>query len=308
MSIHNTKLFSRFLALIAKLGLLFFLISPATAYSQERALAIMSGDGKIYSNFYLTLKNKLHKNIQLSSINSSEITNEIISHYDFIIPVGYKAANTISKYKTKKPIVYTLIPNNETSDNSVSCKESTCYKVYINQPVERYLKLFKILFKKNKRLVLATTEDESKYSKKIKTASKSIGFSYKTLKVQKDKNITRTFIDNLNSNDVLLALPDAQIYNKHNAKSIILSTYHANVPIIAYSKSFAKAGALISLYSSIDNIAEKTVNTINALIINGANKQKEYYPDKFTISINTTVARSLNIVIESEDAIKRKLK
>ena len=36
-----------------------------------------------------------------------------------------------------------------------------------------------------------------------------------------------------------------------------------NIPIIAYSKSFAKAGALISLYSSVENVADKTVSVIN---------------------------------------------
>ena len=108
--------------------------------------------------------------------------------------------------------------------------------------------------------------------------------------------------------DVLLALPNPDIYNANHAKSIILSTYHANVPIIAYSKSFAKAGALISLYSSIDNIAEKTASVVNNIITDGPLNKKEYYPDNFTIEINSAVARSLNINIDSEKMLKRKIK
>ena len=112
----------------------------------------------------------------------------------------------------------------------------------------------------------------------------------------------------LSNNDVLLALPDSKIYNARSAKSILLSTYHKNVPIIAYSKSFSKAGALASLYSSIDNITDKSIDLLNKIINHGQQNQKEYYPDNFSIEINSAVARSLNLNIESKEIIKSKIK
>lgn len=307
MKSYHTKLPPNFLPLTAKWGLFCLLLIPTFAFSQERVLAVMSSHGKIYQDFYSTLEDKLHKNITITRVSFSDINNEILNQHNFIVSIGYKAAKVVSKHKTKTPIIYSLIPDNESLRTSIPCKKTTCYKAYINQPISRYTKLFKVLFPKGKNLVLATTKANSGNSQQVKAASKNIGIIYKEIRIQQ-QNITRTFINKLNNNDVLLALPNPDIYNANNAKNIILSTYHANVPIIAYSKSFAKAGALVSLYSSIDNIADKTASIVNKIIQDGPQKQKEYYPDDFTIEINSAVARSLNIDIDSESVIKRKIK
>lgn len=298
-----------FLPLAAKLVLFCLLITPIPSYSKEDILAIMSNYGETQQNFYSKLKNKLTKSTAITQINSSDITKEIISQHNLIISIGYKSAKIMAKHKTKKTIIYTLIPDNDSLRLSIPCEKTTCYKIYINQPVSRYVQLFKQLFPKGKTLAFATTKENSIKSQQVKTASKNNSLTFKDIRIHKNNNISRTFINKLNNNDVLLALPNPDIYNANHAKSIILSTYHANVPIIAYSKSFAKAGALISLYSSIDDIAAKTANIVNTIITeDGPLTQKEYYPDDFTIEINSAVARSLNINIDTENMLKRIIK
>lgn len=308
MNNYYIKFFLTPLPAITRLGFFCLLLMPALSYSQERILVVMSSQGEIYQNFYSTLKDKIQKNITISQASISAINNETLNHHDLIISIGYKSAKVISKYKIEIPVVYSLIPDNESLRSDIPCKKETCYKIYINQPVNRYIKLFKALFPNGKNLVFATTKEKSKISQQVKKSSENFHVIYKEFLIQQNQNIPRTFIRNLNNNDVLLALPNSKIYNANSAKNILLSTYHANVPIIAYSKSFAKAGALISLYSSIDNIAEKTASTANKIFNDAPLKQKEYYPDEFTIEINYAVARSLNINIEPESVIKRKIK
>ena len=303
-----TKILPGILPLIAKLGIFCLLLSPSFAYSQERVLAVMSNDGKIYQDFYSRLGKKLPNDVAISKIMYSEVNAEILNNHKTIISIGYKAAKNVSKYKTNANVIYSLVPDDESLQDKLPCQKATCYKVYINQPVSRYVKLYKVLFPEGKRLALATTSKSSKLFQQMKIAAKNNDVAYKNIHVIKDENIPRAFAQNLNSNDVLLALPNTAIYNTNNAKSIILSTYHTNVPIIAYSRSFAKAGALISLYSSIENIADKTAKIANAISVNKLLKQKEYYPDDFMLEINTSVARSLNINIDSDEIIKRKIK
>ena len=308
MNKSRIKLPLPFFFLAAKIVLFCLLITPAPSYSKEDILAIMSNYGEVQQSFYSKLQNKLTKNTSLTQINYSDITNEIISQYNHIISIGYKSAKVMAKHETKNNIIYTLIPDNESLRVSIPCQKTTCYKIFINQPVSRYVQLFKNLFPKGKTLAFATTKDNTIKSQQVKKAAISNNLIFKNIRIPKNHNISRLFINNLNNNDVLLALPNPEIYNASHAKSIILSTYHANVPIIAYSKSFAKAGALISLYSSIDNIADKTANIVNTIITGGQLKQKEYYPDYFTIEINSAVARSLNINIDSENILKRNIK
>ena len=308
MNNYKIKSSLPFSPLAAKLVLFCILITPLSSYSKEGVLAIMSDHGKTQQNFYSILKNKLTKNTPITKINSSDVTKEIISQHNLIISIGYKSAKVMAKHKTKNNVIYTLIPDNKSLRLSIPCEKTTCYKIYINQPVNRYVQLFKNLFPEEKTLVFATTKENSIKSQQLKIASENNNFIFKDIRISKNDNISRILINKLNNNDILLALPNPDIYNANHAKSIILSTYHSNVPIIAYSKSFAKAGALISLYSSIDNITEKTANIVNAIIENGSLKQKEHYPDDFTIEINSAVARSLNINIDSENMLKRNIK
>lgn len=280
---------------------------PVLAFSQENVLAVVSSNGKIYQDFLTEFEKSLNENVKVAKINASELNDRIINNHTIVLSVGYKAATSLSRYKVNENVIYSLIPDNESVLKKITCNDK-CYKVYINQPVERYVKLYKVIFPKNKRLVLVTTGASSNNLRQVKAAINDSGLVFKNIKIGKKKNVARKLIKELENDDVLVALPDPYIYNVNTAKSVILTTYHANVPIIAYSKSFAKAGALISLYSSIENIANKTAAVANAINTNTFLKQKEYYPDDFMLEINTSVARSLNVNIDSEDIIKRKIK
>lgn len=308
MNGYHTKYSLNVLPLLAKWVLGCLLLTPAYAYSQESILAVMSGDNKIYKDFYSRFKSELHDNINIVKTTVSDVNNEVLNRHDFIITIGYRAAKKISEYKPKSTVIYSLIPDNEKIRSRLSCANKTCYYIYINQPVTRYTKLFKILFPQDRIMVLATTKANTKIAQQLQIASRNMGVTYKKLQIQQDSNIARTFTNELSKGDVLLALPNTAIYNANNAKSILLSTYHKNVPIIAYSKAFVKAGAIAGLYSSIENIADQTAKTANEIMKAGHQKQKEYYPDDFTIEINSTVAKSLNINIDSESVIKRKFK
>ena len=293
---------------LAKLGFFCFLFLSTPSYAQKSVLAVMSSEGKIYKKFYSALNNKLEDNLVLSQTSPDKIYSEMMDKYDYIISIGNNAARAVSQYKSNATIIYSLTPDNTHLTANTPCINKNCYEVYINQPIYRYIKLFKFLFPANETLVFVKTRQNTTQLKQLRSAAKKLGVSYKEIEISESSNIARTLINKLNKNDVLLALPNTQIYNKNNAKSIILSTYHKNVPIIAYSKSFAKAGALISLYSSIENIAEETANLANKISSIGQQKQKQYYPENFSVEINSAVSQSLNINLASKNIIMGKIK
>ena len=302
---HPTKYL---LSSIARPIFLCLLLTPALCYSQGNILTVLSGDNRIYQGFYSKLEDAFNENHTLNQVQSVDINDEELEQYDLIISVGSRAAKAIADQKVKQTVVYTLIPEKDSLLANNPCINKNCYQVYINQPVTRYVKLFKSLFTENNRLVLATTRVNSKLSQQLHTSADNHGISYKAIKLDPDENITRSLISQLHKNDVLLALPNPAIYNSRYSKNVILSTYHKNIPIIAYSKSFSKAGALISLYSGIDDVARKTATLVDSIYDSGLPKKKTYYPDSFSIEINSAVARSLNISIEPKNAIMRSIK
>jgi len=303
---HVTKYSARITPLLLRWAIILFLFIPVFAHSGESVLAVLSKDAKIYNDFYSALQKKL--NVDVVKIAAADVNNKTLSKHSFIITVGYSAAKKVSEYKLNATVVYSLIYNNKQPQYKFSCVNANCYYIYINQSVARYVKLFKRLFPQDRVLVLATTKADTIKSQQLKIEAEKIGVNYKELIVKTDENITRTFINKLSNRDVLLALPNASIYNANNAKSILLSTYHKDIPIIAYSKAFVKAGAIAGLYSGIEHVADQTARTVNTIMESGQQEQKEYYPDDFTIEFNSSVARSLNIDIDSINLIKRELK
>ena len=301
-----TILYVKFYSVI-KLALFCLFAIPFTAYSQDGVLIVTSSDNAIYKKFQSALINKLPKNIKISQIVLADINQETLNQHNLIITAGYNAAKKLSSHKPSTPVIYSFIPEYDNKASSPAC-DNNCYKIYINQPTPRYIKLFNILFPSGKNLVIAANKSSADKTQNIIAAANRSETSIKVIQINDNSNITRTFINNLTSNDVLLALPNPEIYNAHTAKNIILSTYHSNVPIIAYSKSFAKAGALVSLYSGIEHIADKTANIAIKILNNNPPTEYEFYPDDFTLEINSAVARSLNINIDTESSIKRKMR
>lgn len=292
--------------MIRLLSLCGLLLLSNIVCANEKILAVVSHKTKIYNNFYEILTTKINDDNQIEMIDMSSLHDKELSDYDTIISIGSTASEALSRRTRINKIIFTLIPSSlAKSIASRPCQATNCKTILIEQPVERYLQLFKYIFPGNKNLAVAITDNSPTETQKLIEISKKHNININIIKIDDDAIIARTLINNLNKNDVLLALPDPYIYNKNTAKSIILSSYHKNVPIIAYSKAFAKAGSLISLYSSLDDIAIKTAESIQKPYFKNNNIM---FPDEFSLEVNAAVAKSLNINVNNIEDVKRIIK
>ena len=62
-------------------------------------------------------------------------------------------------------------------------------------------------------------------------------------------------------NQVLLAINDPFIYNRHSIKNILLTAYRHRKPVIGYSESFVQAGAIAAVASPIAKPQSRTTAT-----------------------------------------------
>lgn len=106
---------------------------------------------------------------------------------------------------------------------------------------------------------------------------------------------------------VLLALPDPVVHNRHTVQSLLLTTYRAGVPVVAYSESYLQAGAVIALYSTPAQIAAQVVETVLSLREGKATPTVQA-PRYFTVGVNATVARSLGLQLSSGSELKDRLR
>ncbi|QDX80496.1 hypothetical protein B9N43_04050 [Denitratisoma sp. DHT3] len=106
---------------------------------------------------------------------------------------------------------------------------------------------------------------------------------------------------------VFLAIPDPLVHTVNTVQPLLLLTYRANVPVIGYSESYLKAGAILALYATPEQIAQQALETILAY------RQGKAMPPTqtaryFTVRINDTVARSLGIALPQATELEERLR
>jgi putative tryptophan/tyrosine transport system substrate-binding protein len=112
----------------------------------------------------------------------------------------------------------------------------------------------------------------------------------------------------LDNADLLLALPDNNIYNQRTVKNILLTSYRYRKPVIAFSENFVNAGALAAISSNSDQIADTASRLVEHYFSHKYRFQSAVnYPEDFEISLNRQVFRALQIPLPDVDLIEQHL-
>jgi ABC-type uncharacterized transport system substrate-binding protein len=118
--------------------------------------------------------------------------------------------------------------------------------------------------------------------------------------------LTNPIKNALKNSDLILALPDKDIFNSKTVKNILLTSYRYRKPVIAFSESFVNAGALASIHSDTEQIAKSASDLIEQYFASDRKFiHSVNYPKSFEIDINRQVFRALNLNIPDMDNIKQ---
>jgi hypothetical protein len=100
-------------------------------------------------------------------------------------------------------------------------------------------------------------------------------------------------------NEVLLALPDSEVYNTENIRNILLSTYRHKQAVIGFSADMVKAGALATTYSDIEDVNAQVAEMAASYVATGVLPPPQF-PRYFRTVVNEGVAKSLDVRLSDE--------
>lgn len=292
--------------------LLFFILLPAeNIYAANDKLIVMVL-GKKDSKKQPQLIKKLQQNlIDLDITIVSNTLDEFIQSrksiddYQLIISIGSNITNILNENGIPQPIIAVFIPSN--SYKKAYYDNNKISALFIDQPMSRYISLIKNITPDSKSISLLYSERSQVFYEDLMRASENSGLLIHAEKIKQQDDIYYALEHILHDSDVLLSIPDPFIYNRRTIKPIFLESYQSGVPIIGFSASYTRAGAISSLHSNLDNIAHQLADNISYFFKHGK-LLKESYPDNFNISINKKVANSLGIKFDDKDAISEKIK
>jgi len=160
----------------------------------------------------------------------------------------------------------------------------------------RQIKFIRLLNYHWKTISILSSRKKPVDDKPIRRCAKKYDFRIYMVTISAEDNLTGKIKDALKNSDVLLALPDRNIYNSRTVKNILLTSYRYRKPVIAFSRNFVNAGALASIHSNTKQIANSASNIIEQYFDAGAQfKTAINHPESFDLSINRQVFRALDI-------------
>ena len=118
--------------------------------------------------------------------------------------------------------------------------------------------------------------------------------------------LDRTRVRLLADPAVLVAVPDATLFNNRTISNILLTAYHQRSPVIGFSPAYVKAGALFALYSTPAQIGQQAGEAARAGLASGS-LPPPAAPRHFRVGTNHYVARSLGINLEDAAVLQERL-
>ncbi|MES9900135.1 MAG: ABC transporter substrate binding protein [Sedimenticola sp.] len=300
--------------------LLVFSLSTATAtHSDTDVLIVSSADSPVYQSVISSLRTHLASlctgneiNCTLPKIKEAKLSNwseSIIGMHPngVIITLGREAAKQVALSKKKNPhVINALIPKAAVDQLNLNRSANRNTAIYLDQPIRRQLHLAAIANPGDRvGILLGPTTQQLKPL--IAQEAIRLGIKINYQNILKGETIGPLLKDLLGGSDILLALPDPLIYSRKNIFNILLSSYHSKVPVIGFSATYVKAGAIAAVYSSPEDIGHHLADTINTMYQEGIeptlHSHLSEHPKYFSVDVNKRVSRSLGINLPSNKEI-----
>ncbi len=310
------------LILLRRVALLYYCIFFSlfvvtnVAASPPRIVVITSGTSPVYDQVIEQLNRALtdtctDKGMDCLTVDqvvrATDETEEIASVIDtsnLIITLGTRAAKIVADSSINIPTLYTLLP--ESIFNKLpNCCSLNRSAIFLNQPLDRQINLIRTALPKHKRLGVIYGPSSRYAEPHIKVLAKQAGLQLESVTVDSRAGVGAALRRLLKRIDVLLALPDPEVYSKKTVFNVLLSSYHNGVPVVGFSKGYVKAGALLALYSTPEQIGRHMAEVVQQYFSSGQQQlPPPQYPEDFSVLINESVAHSFKIRLADEALLR----
>jgi len=296
------------------LGLLLALFSaPSHALTTNKKVLIIHQQAH---GFTQQLIKQLERDIAESGFEIDKMTLKHghldllkIKNHNLIISIGSQATKILLQENIKKPILSALIPRHISISLRTEFPDKKNWSsLLLDQPIERQFNLITAVMGAHKNISTLLGPYTKNLKKALNRASSKTSHNIDIKEIENTDQLTASLKSLNRTTDVLLTLPDPIVYNKTTMRGILLLAYKNKLPVIGFSKSYVKAGALAAIYSKPEQISQQAAHIARIFLANNRFIHEIYYPDEFSVASNKNIARSLGIKLATNEAIIKQIK
>lgn len=306
----------RFTLLLTACLLVMTLVLPAQAAPRHVWLAIAEDSGA-YAEAAAVLRAELGGDIEISSDVWPRLFESAKAPPDLVVTVGVAALDgtldglsRMGSAWARVPVLATLLPQAvfDARQASAAIVNRPFSAVVLDQPLARQMALIRRSIPEHKRVGVLVGPQTQPMLTALQRAAGNAGLSVlASPAVTGSEGLYPALKTILVDAQLILALPDPAIYNATSLQNILLTTYRARVPLVAFSSAYVKAGAVLAVYSTPAQIARRAAEMVRAWQA-GRGLPPPQAAREFTVSTNAKVAASIGLALDDAAQIAEDLR
>ena len=278
---------------------------PLTVVSSDNGAAFQEATDSLVQE--LQRNGVARKDIGLLSLTEYREQAPGLPDTKLIVSLGTEAFRQVTASNAKAAVLAALIPRISFERVLLESNKKSGVNVaalYLDQPFGRQLDLLHLALPGSRRIGVLWGAESIGQQSLLNAALQARGLAVSEGLYAEGLPLIDALRGALQGADVLMAVADNTVYNSSTVANILLTSYRAKTPVIAFSPSYVKAGALLSVHSTAAQ-AGLQVASMAAHFLQTGNLPSSQYPTEFTITTNEYVARSLGLSLDARVLTER---
>ena len=220
-----------------------------------------------------------------------------------IVTLGFEAAQALVSSDVRTPVLSALLPRSSfervlrASGRKVSSQLSA---IYLDQPLSRQVALIRLALPSVRRIGVLWGTESLIHAPSLRSLAPSSGFQFVEANVIASEPLFPGLKRVLDDSEVLLALADPTVYNSNTIQNVLLASFRARVPVLAFSPAYVRAGALLALYVTPTQVGQQVASVVRGVLQGKALPSSPAYAQNFSVAVNGHVARSLGFALDAD--------
>jgi putative ABC transport system substrate-binding protein len=297
--------FNRFhhLASLACAALISSLFWPGLAQAAPAISVLVSEPRGIYQETAASLSRALSQEGWKITVSTPERYS--VNGSDLTVAIGTRALEK-ALAKSDRPVLSVLVPR--LTYERLTSDQRQVTALYLDQPLTRQLQLLGLALPGLKKAGAPLGPSSQRLQAALQSAAKDSGIQVNSAIIDQGSDLYAALTDLAQDSQAFVLLPDPMVVQRSTLQSLLLHTYRLKIPVLAYSAPLAHSGALLALYATPTQLGEEAAAWVRESWEGGEfHLGAPRYPKRFTIGINRTVARSLDIALPGEEVLTRQL-
>jgi ABC-type uncharacterized transport system substrate-binding protein len=247
--------------------------------------------------------------VEIIGIDATQINGHLpIAPTDLVVSIGSRAAQAVARQPEKPTALHAFIPRQVWRELGTCCTETGyASAIFIDQPMPRLMRLIAAVAPQASRVGTLLGPASHAWADELASAAVQAGFALETREIVDADELGSRLRLLTARNDVLLALPDATIYNRNTVYPVLLTSYSARVPVIGFSAGMVTAGAAAAAYMSPEDAGSALFDAVQGYLATGS-LPPAGPSGHFSVAVNEDVLRSLRLPPLSAKSLRARLK